>query len=359
VAASSKELSVSPRREIHPEVSIVIPCYNYGRFLGQCLESVLAQTGVDLHVLVVDDASTDQSALVASHYAEKDSRVELISLPANVGMIRSVNRGLAEARGDYFVKLDADDLLPPGSLIRSIAMLESNPNVGFVYGRVRHFDDKPPPSCTGRPRWKIWSGAEWFSRRCALAVNCISQPEAMIRSSTLRAVGEYNARLPHTSDLEMWLRLASVSDVGRINGVDQGYYRVHPGSMQRTVNSGPLVDFLGRRDSFLSACAAAGDRMADISHLEATVRRKLAAQALDYACWTYDRDRTDPALEDKLVEFAISTSEAAPTTPEWRRLQRHRARGRRSRWAPGSLMAAAIRRSRGEISRLRWSRTGV
>jgi len=54
--------------------------------------------------------------------------------------------------------------------------------------------------------------------------------------------------------------------------------------------------------------------MADISHLEATVRRKLAAQALDYACWTYDRERTDPALEDKLVEFAISTSEAATTT---------------------------------------------
>jgi glycosyltransferase involved in cell wall biosynthesis len=341
-------------------VDVVIPCYNYGHFLTDCVQSVLAQQGVEVNALVIDDGSTDRSAAVASALCERDARVRLISLPKNVGMIPAVNRGIDEVTGDYFVKLDADDLLPPGSLKRSISLLERHPNVGFVYGRPHHFTGAVPPrSRTGRQRWTIWTGAEWFALRCHVGVNCISQPEAVIRSSTLRMVGPYNAQLPHTSDLEMWLRLASVSDVGRINGVDQGYYRVHPDSMQRTVNSGPLVDLTGRRDAFLSACAAAGNRVANISSLEATVRRKLAAQALDYACWTYDRDRTDPALEDQLIEFAVSTSPAATTIPEWRRLQKHRQRGRRSRWAPGSLMAAAIRRSRGEISRFRWSRTGV
>ncbi|MEH2510514.1 glycosyltransferase involved in cell wall biosynthesis [Nitrobacteraceae bacterium AZCC 1564] len=350
-----------PPRDAVPSVSVVIPCYNYGHFLGQCLTSVLAQTGVNLRVLVVDDASTDDSALVTARYARDDPRVELLSLPKNVGMIPAVNRGLYEARGDYFVKLDADDLLPPGSLARSIALLEEYPNVGFVYGRPRHFTGKVPPlPRSGRPRWKIWSGSEWLTLRCELGLNCISQPEAVIRSSSLRMVGEYNARLPHTSDLEMWLRLATVSDVGRINGIDQGYYRVHPNSMQRTVNAGAMSDLIGRREAFLSVLDAVGERLPhSAADLEEKLRRKLAVQALDYACWTYDRDRIERELEHELIDFAVSTYPGVRALPEWHRLQKRRQRGRRSRWAPGSLLASVIRRGRFEIDHYRWLRTGV
>jgi hypothetical protein len=175
----------------------------------------------------------------------------------------------------------------------------------------------------------------------------------------LRTVGEFNPKLPHTSDVEMWLRLAMVSDVGRINGVDQGYYRVHPNSMQRTVNAGIMTDLVGRRDAFASAFSLAGERVRDSPALQSTVRRKLAAEALDGACRAHDRDRVDPDIEKKLVEFAFATDPAAGTSPEWKRLQKRRNRGRRSRWAPGSLMAAAVRRSREEIAYLRWLRTGV
>ena len=351
---------VSPHDINRPVVTVLIPCYNYGHFLHQCLASVLGQTGVDVKVLVVDDASTDQSVSVAASFAEKDSRVRLISLPQNVGMVSAVNRGLREIEGDFFVKLDADDLLPPGSLSRSVALLERYPNVGFVYGRPRHFTGKfPPRTRLGRLRWAVWPGAEWLALRCRLAVNCISQPEAMIRSSTLRAVGEFNVKLPHTSDVEMWLRLAMVSDVGRINGVDQGYYRVHPNSMQRTIHAGAMTDLVGRREAFVSAFSAAGERLHDSTALQSTVRRKLAAEALDGACRAHDRDRVDPIIENKLVEFAFATYPAASTLPEWQRLQKCRSRGRRSRWAPGSLVAAAFRRSREEIAYLRWLRTGV
>ena len=205
----------------------------------------------------------------------------------------------------------------------------------------------------------MWPGPEWLALRCRLGTNCISQPEVLIRRSTLRTVGEYNVGLLHTSDLEMWLRLAVVSDVGRINGVDQGYYRVHPDSMQRTVNAGPLTDLVGRLEAFVGAFSAAGVRLRGAVGLEATVRRKLAAEALDRACRAYDRDCVDPLLEDKLIEFAVATFPAAATLSEWHGLERRRQRGRRSRWAPGSLAAAAVRRSREEIAYFRWTRTGV
>jgi hypothetical protein len=340
------------------KVDVVVPCYNYGRFLETCIHSVLAQKGVEVSVLVIDDASTDHSASVAAALAERDSRVRLISLPKNLGMILAVNLGLREIEGEYFVKLDADDLLPPGSLARSVALFETYPDVGFVYGRPRHFiGDIPPRPRPGRARWTVWPGAEWLTLRCRLAVNCISQPEAVIRSSAIRTVGEYNAKLPHTSDLEMWLRLAAVSDVGRINGIDQGYYRVHPDSMQRTVNVGILTDIVGRREAFISALAAAGLR--GTAELEAMVRRKLAEQALDAACRAYDRDRVEPVTEEELVEFAIETFPATATLPEWWGLQGRRQTGRRTRWALNSLAAAALRRSREEIAYLRWIRTGV
>jgi glycosyltransferase involved in cell wall biosynthesis len=341
-------------------VDVVIPCYNYGHFLEACVQSVLAQEGVDVKALVVDDGSTDQSAAVASALSERDSRVRLISLPKNVGMIPAVNRGIGEVTGEYFVKLDADDLLPPGSLKRSIALLERYPNVGFVYGRPRHFTGAVPPRPRGgRPRWSIWSGAEWFALRCRLGVNCISQPEVVIRSSALQEVGGYNVGLPHTSDVEMWLRLSAMSDVGRINGVDQGYYRVHPNSMQRTVNAGLMTDLVGRREAFISTFAAVGDRLRGAAELEVMVRRKLAAEALDDACRTYDRDLVDPQLEAKLVDFATTTYPAATSLPEWSGLQKRRKRGRQSRWMPRSLLAAANRRIRGEIAHFRWVRTGV
>jgi glycosyltransferase involved in cell wall biosynthesis len=341
-------------------VDVVIPCYNYGHFLGACVESVLVQEDVDVSVLVIDDGSADQSVAIAGAIARRDSRVRLIALQKNVGMVPAVNIGISEIAGDYFVKLDADDLLPPGSLKRSISLLEQYPEVGFVYGRPRHFSGAIPPQPRwGRPRWNIWSGPEWFALRCRLGLNCISQPEAVIRRSTLQVVGEYNAKLPHTSDLEMWLRLAAVADVGRINGIDQGYYRVHPDSMQRTVNSGPLTDLLGRREAFLSAFSTVGSRLSNVEQLSATVRCRLAAQALDHACWTYDRDRADPALDDKLIDFALSTYSEAVTLPEWRGLQKRRQRGRRSRWTPGSLLAATRRRGYGELARFRWVRTGI
>jgi glycosyltransferase involved in cell wall biosynthesis len=340
-------------------VDVVIPCYNYGHFLEECVQSVLAQEGVDVRALVVDDGSTDQSVSIAKALYERDSRVRLLSLQKNVGMVPAVNRGIRETTGEFFVKLDADDLLPAGSLKRSVALLEQYPNVGFVYGRPRHFTGRVPKPRGGLPRWTIWSGTEWFARRCRVGVNCISQPEVMIRGAALREIGGYNVALPHTSDVEMWLRLATMADVARINGVDQGYYRVHPNSMQRTVNAGVMTDLIGRREAFISTFAAAGDRLPCAAELEATVRRTLAAEALDDACRIYDRDVVDPQLESRLVDFAMTTYPAAASLPEWSGLQKRRKRGRQSRWLPSSLLAAAIRRSRYEIGRMRWVRTGV
>ena len=358
MARSGQQLDVS--RGSASSVAVLIPCHNYGRFLDQCVASVLAQHGVEVEILVVDDASTDDSLDVATALSRQDKRVRVLALDRNVGMVTAVNQGLAELGGDYLVKLDADDLLTPGSLLRSATLLDDNPEVGFVYGPPRHFSTAAPPLAgPSHPQWLVWPGADWFAMRYRRAVNCISQPEAAIRMSTLRKVGLYNPALSHTADLEMWLRLAAAADVGRINGVYQGYYRVHAASMQRTVNAGVGTDLLGRRAAFLNALTTADALRPDAARLETTVRAALASQALDRACRAYDRDKVDPVIIQQMVDFAVETCPGARSLPRWAALERRRRRGTTNRWSPPALTAATTRRVAEEWARHRWLRTGL
>src|SRR5215472_2760633 len=114
-------------------ISVVIPCYNYGHFLRDAVDSALnGQDGVDVRVLVIDDASTDDSAEIAQKLAVEDPRIEVIVHSANKKNLATYNEGLLEwADGDYSVLLDADDRLTPGSLKRAADFMDANPNVGF------------------------------------------------------------------------------------------------------------------------------------------------------------------------------------------------------------------------------------
>ncbi|MGO4433768.1 glycosyltransferase family 2 protein, partial [Paenarthrobacter sp. RAF9] len=127
-----------------PTVSVVVPCYNYGHYLPQAVGSALAQEGVDVEVIVVDDASTDGSAAVAWRLASSDPRISVVHHATNQGHIATYNDGLARAGGRYVTLLSADDLLAPGALARAAALMEANPRVGMVYGLPKDFTDQPP-----------------------------------------------------------------------------------------------------------------------------------------------------------------------------------------------------------------------
>src|SRR5690349_7034523 len=119
-------------------ISVIIPCYKYGHFLEQCVASVLAdQDGVDVRVLIIDDASPDSSAEVARQIAARDTRVEVAVHGTNQGNIATFNEGLLEwADGDYSILLSADDRVTAGALRRAADFLDANPRAGFVYGRA-------------------------------------------------------------------------------------------------------------------------------------------------------------------------------------------------------------------------------
>src|SRR5262245_8621798 len=99
-----------------PSVDVFVPCYNYGRFLRECVGSVLAQPGVEVRVLILDDCSTDDSAEVGRALAASDPRVEYRRHATNRGHIATYNEGIDWAAADCTMLLSADDLLTQGAL---------------------------------------------------------------------------------------------------------------------------------------------------------------------------------------------------------------------------------------------------
>jgi glycosyltransferase involved in cell wall biosynthesis len=120
-------------------ISFVVPCYNYARFLPECVESILKLEGdFDWELILIDDASTDNTREVIRSFS--DSRVRVISHKVNLGHAGTMNEGLGAARGEFIARLDPDDRYRPGFLSAVMGKFESFPEVGLVYGDVALID---------------------------------------------------------------------------------------------------------------------------------------------------------------------------------------------------------------------------
>ncbi|MCI0689771.1 MAG: glycosyltransferase, partial [Sporichthyaceae bacterium] len=251
-------------------VTVIIPCYNYGRFLPDCVGSVLAGQGVDVDVLILDDASSDDSADVADALAARDPRVTVVRNPHNKGHVPTFHLGFSLARGEFVLLLSADDLLTPGALGRAVALLQAYPSVGFAYGWSLPFSGESLPPARTVPRsWSVWSGPDWLRYLCRRGSNVIRSSDAVIRRSVLDRVGGYRVELPHSGDFEWWMRAAQVADVGMVCGVDQMYYRLHGENMSRTTYASTLINLRETLRAFDAAlCGTALDGA--VLHRDAT-----------------------------------------------------------------------------------------
>ena len=344
-------------------VDVVIPCYNYSRYLRGCVNSVLSQSGVDARVLVIDDASSDETPLVGQDLAASDSRVSYRRHEVNAGHIATYNEGLLGwSSADYVVLLSADDMLAPGSLRRAVRIMEDDDTIGMVYGRAIHFEQENelPHISAKHFNHRRFLGNEWLDVRCRAGYNVITSPEVVVRGSIQRAVGGYRPELPHAGDLEMWLRIAAVSNIAYIFRVPQAFYRVHPRSMIRTVYRGSFLDLRQRKAVFDAFFEHHRYVVPDADRLCQLANRALAREALWDACRAYDRNDVESSHADELVEFALMTYPGASSLAEYAALRRRRRIGpmicNRTQIFAGPALVRKIRRW---VLKQRWKRQGV
>ncbi|MFF5973160.1 glycosyltransferase family 2 protein [Streptomyces sp. NPDC012769] len=345
-------------------VSVVIPCYKYGHFLADCVRSVLdEQPGLDVRVLIIDDASPDDSAEVAAKLAASDPRIEVRVHERNKGHIATYNEGLLEwADGDYVVLLSADDRLVPGALVRAVALLDAHPEAGFCYGRPLRFRHGGPlPAARTRSTGSVvYPGHWWLERRFREGTGCITSPEVVVRTSLQRKVGGYDPELPHAGDIEMWMRLAAHADVGYVRGADQAFYRVHGDNMSTTDFGGQLDDIRQRRAAFAAVLDKCADRLPQADRLAGLVHTRLARHALRRAYRAYDRGRTDVVPVDELVAFARECRPDAETLPEYRALRLRRRIGARTMpYLQPLVLSAVADRAREWLWWQSWKRRGI
>ncbi len=219
-------------------VSILMPTYDYGRYIGPALESVLAQTFRDFELLVVDNCSTDDTAPQVERYAARDARVRYIKNESNLGMVGNWNRCLSHARGTYVKFLFSDDtLLTPDALERMVDRLDRAPSTALVVSSraIINADSARLGVMSYSDIDRVRDGRKVIKECMLEQKNRIGEPSSVLFRRKHSARG-FDTRYRQIVDLEMWFHLLEQGDMDFIHEPLVSF-RVHP-EQQTQQNTG-------------------------------------------------------------------------------------------------------------------------
>lgn len=211
-----------------PLISVVIPNYNYGRYLGGAIESVLAQSYPTTEVVVVDDGSTDQSREVLRRY---EGRIRWVR-QERLGVSAARNRGAQESRGELIAFLDADDAWSPQKLERQVSRLLADPDLGLV-----HCGEVVTDASGAVLAVRVEGGEGWVAHellRYQRVVVVAPGSTALVPRRVFEAIGGFDPRLSTFADWDFSYRIASRYRIGFVPEA-MVQVRSHGGSMQRNV----------------------------------------------------------------------------------------------------------------------------
>ncbi len=233
-----------------PLVSVVIPAYNCAAYLEETLGSVLAQAGVELEVIVVNDGSTDETAQIARRFGDPVRVVD----QANAGVCAARNHGLRLARGEFIALLDHDDYWLPGKLASQIATFAEHPEVDVVCTRFARWLPDPasgvfPQAATFLPESAaqgIDADRSGWIYHHFLIDSWVLTSTALARGSVMQASGGFDEQLPYGEDWDFWMRMARRSQFIRLLERTT-LYRQHPTQGSRALRNFDYRTFLLER----------------------------------------------------------------------------------------------------------------
>lgn len=186
-----------------PKISVVMSVYNGSAFLQESIESILNQTFTDFEFIIIDDCSTDNSADIIAEYAEKDERIVLLKNQENIGLTKSLNKGLKIAQGKYIARQDSDDISLVERFEKQVAYMEAHSSVALVSSGVQYIDETGkklgnhiPPEDPIVLRWQ-------FLFRNPLRHSTVLWCRELIDNK----VGNYDPHFTCCQDYDLWTRI--------------------------------------------------------------------------------------------------------------------------------------------------------
>lgn len=205
-----------PNLPAAPTVSVCVPVYNAARYVGEALMSVLEQTYDDWELVIVDDASSDDSWGVVQRFGEHP-RVRLVRHETNLGAAATWNEVVTLARGRYVKLLCSDDRLVPASLATHIALLEAHPSAVLAAARRNIIDPEGKVLIRGRGLGRLRGLVSGLDARKAIVqtgTNPLGEPSVvMFDRATLESVGGFDARWRFMIDLDAYVRMLGRGDL--------------------------------------------------------------------------------------------------------------------------------------------------
>jgi glycosyltransferase involved in cell wall biosynthesis len=200
------------KNNLSPKITVLMPVYNGEKYLREAIESILCQTYTDFEFLIINDGSTDNSRKIIESYS--DHRINLINNPTNIKLIKTLNKGLEIARGEYIARMDCDDISMPERFAKQVAFMDDHKEVGLLGTSFNLIDSKG-----------IYSGQyivplEHNLLCWSLCFYCpICHPSVMLRKDVVCSAGGYDAECVHAEDYELWYRLSKKSIIANLPDV--------------------------------------------------------------------------------------------------------------------------------------------
>jgi glycosyltransferase involved in cell wall biosynthesis len=207
-------------------VSVIMSVYNGEKYLSKAIDSILIQTFTNFEFIIIEDGSTDKSLEIINSYSEKDKRIKLVINRDNLGLAKSINKGLALAKGEYIARMDADDISDPNRFLAQVQFLEKNKSIDIVgcWVEIINHDSQS----TG----KIWKflHSPMSLRWITFFTVPVMHPSVMLRRKIFDLGNRYEQSENFAQDYGLWIRLNSDFRFSNIQ-VALLKYRIHSDSI--------------------------------------------------------------------------------------------------------------------------------
>jgi len=266
-------------------IDVIIPCYNYGMYLNDSIESVLRQTFQDFNLFIIDDGSTDNTREVGERFQSIHPNIHYV-FHENRGLPAARNVGLKLSTAPFIAFLDADDVWMPKKLEESLRLFSLQPNIGMVYTVIELMDNAGNQLSPARPCAPVKGNV---FRQLLFRNRIVSPSSVLLRRECIDKVGGFDELLPCCADWDLWLRITRFFQIDFVAN-PMVKVRIHPSNMHKNVEK--MV-----RDKLVLIHKALRDESKVLSDIEQSVRANLYL--------TVSRQYIDIGSQKKTLQFIL------------------------------------------------------